>query len=1460
MEQILVTIEWKNNQSQNGIEYLKLISGYLFGVSSVVKYRAADGFEDELTDDEVLIYLQKGIVQDLIFELAPEYARHNSKIHFCLANDEVNTKFHVSLVPDQLVQKRKEFLWLQNNNPLAAVPPIIALPNFDKQLHIQAIHTLIALASITGEVASANVSAGDKDSESIHGAWHWTLPDETSGTISKVSSQCDGSFWFAEGLDSQPEQNEGDPSADFWFESFWENPLDAWLVTLKSEVEGAITADDPVNALNDLFTSQSPLTNVVCSSLGDISEIPPPLVSQVSEHSAVIMPEHENIRIGIRSPIINGHGSQLVLRSLGHVLLGHVMPGDSHSHWVSPELPENIQALSRWEQKVIKEFPEWFDFKLKRKVESLDDCTPREKVMLGLWQMIGDKLGDHQKLHDRAIEYQQAIYQRQAAERLLAQLQQYDGAMLCDGVGLGKTYVATTLITHFVNWWIDNYAGDEDPRANDPFRISILSPNSIVRTWQREAILPLAEFGVITSHIRTISHSKLSRITAVSAILEKPSANSLSDFEHLVLSDLVIVDEAHNFRSTDAKRTLVLRDLLRLQPRKDMRRRVLLLTATPINNSLDDLKQECSLLFCEGLPLSDNITPEKYRQDAKKKVIERCQKARKQGRGDITSYLVHGDRNSRFSSSNIFRTDIQFGPNIPRIADYLNEQNNLLQELQERVRLIAQNPEESPLTEDSDKEIIPRIADELLDRIVVQRSRNLCKTIEKQNNSNVELLFRPDAITPEKLDYADEYDGTEDVLASFLPLFGVENGNSAASQELSPLSLKVYMWYDISRGSKIATDPSSVVGLQRALVLKRLESSPVAFLITLLRLAVLYARRLHDLASLCTLVQVDLRSQLDSEVKDILHSFSENDLNKLLTVAGKENDQIDDFVMSMGSQYSGESDIEGISDSGDIPITMFSFLPEEEDDQSLDNREKLKRLWTLKDDLLSDFKTLLTVAPRLTDIILGDFDVKEWPKRFHAEKAEVQWPQSPTWGKRVITDSKLKRLVERLILARRQKQKIIVFSQFTDSLVYIYSVLNACRKLTLDDFEAIIDQFNVPGVTSSEIMQLLKCVEIVTGATEERDDIVNRFAPYYRIGPIPPKTKDVHSDEDMEIIESWKSSWIQAIKDPVEVIFSSDVLAEGVNLQDAAVLINWDVHWNPVRMIQRSGRIDRRLNPSVETTQDWLELSDLANSIDKELPQYYWHSHSSESPLTINMILPDALERELLLRERIATKTLAIDFTLGLEHGTGAEADWMEQYKYQGISSLNAWQKDRAIEQIASYKEKLNRYFADVSIQPGWTDELKGWFREMESEEDYPLIGSVFDMGKPDGDKTDYSRFITPFLKDDELFWLWTTENPGESILNLWIKLDGRNWPPNIRNDLPWVLNASLPVSAQHLLLSVVKVMDQKMELEELPVKSYAKQLRQGLTAFSAGYFADEKDRIIVGFKKYFIMQHQFTN
>ena len=48
------------------------------------------------------------------------------------------------------------------------------------------------------------------------------------------------------------------------------------------------------------------------------------------------------------------------------------------------------------------------------------------------------------------------------------------------------------------------------------------------------------------------------------------------------------------------------------------------------------------------------------------------------------------------------------------------------------------------------------------------------------------------------------------------------------------------------------------------------------------------------------------------------------------------------------------------------------------------------------------------------------------------------------------------------------------------------------------------------------------------------------------------------------------------------ILISTDVLSEGLNLQDATRLINYDLHWNPVRLMQRIGRVDRRMDPGVE--------------------------------------------------------------------------------------------------------------------------------------------------------------------------------------------------------------------------------------------------------------------------------------
>ena len=84
----------------------------------------------------------------------------------------------------------------------------------------------------------------------------------------------------------------------------------------------------------------------------------------------------------------------------------------------------------------------------------------------------------------------------------------------------------------------------------------------------------------------------------------------------------------------------------------------------------------------------------------------------------------------------------------------------------------------------------------------------------------------------------------------------------------------------------------------------------------------------------------------------------------------------------------------------------------------------------------------------------------------------------------------------------------------------------------------------------------------VGGDTRAR--ILNAFSPKYN--DLPTRSKNGKS----------QSSAMKPLPE-MHILVSTDVLAEGVNLQEAGCILNYDLHWNPTRLIQRIGRVDRRL-------------------------------------------------------------------------------------------------------------------------------------------------------------------------------------------------------------------------------------------------------------------------------------------
>src|SRR3989338_8416510 len=74
------------------------------------------------------------------------------------------------------------------------------------------------------------------------------------------------------------------------------------------------------------------------------------------------------------------------------------------------------------------------------------------------------------------------------------------------------------------------------------------------------------------------------------------------------------------------------------------------------------------------------------------------------------------------------------------------------------------------------------------------------------------------------------------------------------------------------------------------------------------------------------------------------------------------------------------------------------------------------------------------------------------------------------------------------------------------------------------------------------------------------------------------KFEPQHDDKLQKLVRLLKAKDLAGQK----VLIFTDGPTEGLHLQDASRMINYDIHWNPVRLMQRIGRVDRRMSPEVE--------------------------------------------------------------------------------------------------------------------------------------------------------------------------------------------------------------------------------------------------------------------------------------
>ena len=206
------------------------------------------------------------------------------------------------------------------------------------------------------------------------------------------------------------------------------------------------------------------------------------------------------------------------------------------------------------------------------------------------------------------------------------------------------------------------------------------------------------------------------------------------------------------------------------------------------------------------------------------------------------------------------------------------------------------------------------------------------------------------------------------------------------------------------------------------------------------------------------------------------------------------------------------------------------------------------------------------IGSKNVKIHLKDIDKIRWESELEADKVILEKILKEANKITVERDKKLVEL-QKLIKQKvenplnKENKKIIIFTAFADTAKYLYDNISTYILDELGLYSALVTGSDNPKTN-------------LKGVRTEFNNILTNFSP---------RSKE-RRDKD---------------KPEIDILIATDCISEGQNLQDCDYLINYDIHWNPVRIIQRFGRIDRigSQNEVIQLVNFWpnMELDEYIN-------------------------------------------------------------------------------------------------------------------------------------------------------------------------------------------------------------------------------------------------------------------------
>lgn len=440
--------------------------------------------------------------------------------------------------------------------------------------------------------------------------------------------------------------------------------------------------------------------------------------------------------------------------------------------------------------------------------------------------------------------------------------------------------------------------------------------------------------------------------------------------------------------------------------------------------------------------------------------------------------------------------------------------------------------------------------------------------------------------------------------------------------------------------------------------------------------------------------------------------------------------------------------------------------------------------FTASDEAIEDFLDA-TDSDEITGIAeASHFDVEELTEQVQLDLELLRRLQSLAQVAAASKDPKVGEIIKLLDETARSaarpsrdgvsegdRRKVVVFSTYTDTIRHLRNAVVAAVDAADDDSALAGYRRRIPAAIYGS----------KTGIDQEsRAHTLARFAP----------ATAGRKDEEGTLLDD----------DRYDLLFTTDVLSEGVNLQQAGHIINYDLPWNPQRMVQRHGRIDRigshhkvvqfgcffparnldRLLGLEDTLQRKLAYANAAIGVGEVLP-------GQIADPTVQVALTDLAHQQELIKSLYDESPVLLD-----ERG--------------GSAALSGEEYRRRLERALAHDHVRNDVLAmafgsgsgfvtDRVRQPGWVfcariaNHPKPWFRFVAADDTWaPFIGpdgahivlddtlSSLVAADPGGDQ--YEQDITPGAAVG-VFDAW--EIAQEHVYDVWTRLtDIANLQPEI--------------------------------------------------------------------------------